>query len=172
MIFTELFELVEKKFGYDFLDEVIEGAELANDGAYTATGNYSFDELVKIVTILSEKSSIPIPTLLEVYGEHLFPKLITIFSTFNHNSSVIEFIAHVEDYIHIEVKKLYPDAELPSFDILSQDENAIVFNYISKKRLHHLAKGLIVGAGKYFDEEIEIKIVELGEDIRMTVSKI
>ena len=172
MIFTELFELVEQKFGYDFLDEVIEGAQLANDGAYTATGNYPFDDLIKIATILSEKSSIPIPTLLEVYGEHLFPKLITIFSTFDHNSSVIEFISHVEDYIHIEVKKLYPEAELPSFDILSKDEHSIVFNYISKKRLQHLAKGLIVGAGKYFKEEITIEITEQGEDIRITVSKI
>ena len=40
VIFTELFELIEEKFGFEALDDIIMGADLPNDGAYSATGNY------------------------------------------------------------------------------------------------------------------------------------
>lgn len=172
MIFTELFELVEKEFGYDFLDEVIDASDLPNDGAYAATGNYSFDELLRIVVNISKQSSIPVPKLLEIYGEYLFEKLITIFSDFNHDMSIIDFIENVEDYIHVEVKKLYPEVELPTFKIISKDTNQIEFDYISKKKLHHLAKGLIIGASKYLNQEVDVQLTDNDTSARIIVRKI
>ena len=45
-IFTEFFTLVEAEFGDDMLDDIIEDAELPNEGAYTAVGNYDYLELI------------------------------------------------------------------------------------------------------------------------------
>ena len=172
MIFTELFELVEKKFGYDFLDDVIDDSKLSNDGAYTSTGNYSFEELLRIVVSISQRSNIPIPALLEVFGEYLFEKLVVIFSNFDKEMSILDFIENVETYIHVEVKKLYPDVELPTFNIISKTDKALEFDYISEKKLHHLAKGLIIGASKYLNQSVEVELIESEQSVRIVVSKI
>lgn len=156
VIFTELLELIEERFGYDLLDDVIDGAQLENDGAYAATGNYPFGELQRLVVALSDKSGLPVETLLEVYGEHLFGKLIGMFPEFNRTDDVLVFIRDVETYIHIEVKKLYPDAELPRFEILSFEPKRLELNYISSKNIPQLAKGLMTGASKHFAQPIAI----------------
>ena len=135
MIFTELFELIEEKFGYDRLDDVIDASALENEGSYTATGNYSFDELVRIVISLSEQTDIPIPALLEVYGEYLFPKLLKVLPELSKDADILEFIESVENHIHVQVRKLYPDAELPTFELLSSSPEILKFYYISKKNI-------------------------------------
>ncbi|MBN2782855.1 MAG: heme NO-binding domain-containing protein [Campylobacterales bacterium] len=158
MVFTELFELIEEKFGYDMLDGVIEASNLENDGAYAATGSYPFEELVTIVTNLSQKTDIPVPQLLEVYGEYLFGRLIKALPQFNNpDISLLKFIESVEDHIHVQVKKLYPDAELPTFEIISSNDDELKFNYVSKKNIPNLAKGLIKGASTHFNQNVEIE---------------
>lgn len=173
LIFTELFELVEDRFGFELLDDIIVEANLPNDGAYAATGNYPFSELQSIVAKLHEHTNIPIETLLEVFGEYLFTKLFEAHPQFSGLKDILDFLENVETYIHIEVKKLYPDAELPKFDIVSKDEKSFTFYYISAKQLHHLAKGLIVGASKYFDQPVEIKMeVQENNSTLFTVTKV
>lgn len=156
LIFTELFELIEEKFGFELLDDVIVAADLPNDGAYTATGNYPFSELSSILVQLYEQTKIPIDTLLEVFGEHLFNRLLAKHPEFNFSKNILDFLENVETYIHIEVKKLYPDAEFPKLNIVSKDEKSLTFYYVSEKQLHYLAKGMIAGASKYFEQPVEI----------------
>lgn len=163
MIFTELLELIEERFGYDLLDTVIDDADLENDGAYAATGNYPFSELERLVVALSNHSGIPIETLLEVYGEHLFAKLIGMFPEFDKTNDVLLFIKEVETYIHVEVRKLYPDAELPRFEILSYTPTHLELNYISAKNIPQLAKGLMHGASKHFQQPIIITMSPVNE---------
>ena len=158
IIFTELYELVEEKFGFEFLDDILMDLELTNDGAYSATGNYPFSELLNIVIKLHEHSKIPIPDLLEVFGEYLFTRLLAMHPELAKTENVLDFLEQVETYIHVEVQKLYPDAELPKFDIVSKDDNSFKFYYISSKKLHHLAKGLIQGLSNHYKQPIEIKM--------------
>lgn len=173
VIFTELFEVIEEKFGLELLDDVIVGADLSNDGAYAATGNYPFSELLSIVVQLHEKTEIPIDTLLEVFGENLFSRLLTQHPEFDTNKNILDYLENVETYIHIEVKKLYPDSELPKLDIVSKDERSIVFYYISSKQLHNLAKGMIMGASKYFEQPVEITMIpQEDKTVLFTVTRI
>jgi hypothetical protein len=158
LIFTELFELIEDKFGFETLDDIIVAAELPNDGAYAATGNYPFSELLSIVVALHNHTKLPIEVLLETFGEYLFERLLESHPQFKSTDNVLNFLENVENYIHIEVKKLYPDAELPKFEPVSKTEEAFTFYYISTKQLHHLAKGLIVGASKHFEQPLDIEM--------------
>ena len=156
MVFTELFELIEEKFGYDRLDDVIDASTLATDGSYTATGNYPFEELLRIVTNLSEQTGIDPGALLEIYGEHLFPKLLKVLPNLEKATDILGFIESVENYIHVEVRKLYSDAELPTFEVLSSNNKELQFNYVSAKNIPQLAKGLIIGASKYFKQDVDV----------------
>ena len=173
LIFTELFELVEDRFGFEMLDDIIVEAELPNDGAYASTGNYPFSELQSIVVKLHEHTEIPIDTLLEVFGEYLFTKLFEAHPQFEGAKNILDFLENVETYIHIEVKKLYPDAELPKFEIVSKEERRFTFYYISSKQLHHLAKGLIVGASNYFEQPVTIEMdVQENKSTLFTVTRV
>lgn len=172
VIFTELFELIEEKFGYDRLDDVIDASSLDNDGAYSATGNYSFEELVRIVVSLSEQTGIPVPALLEVYGEYLFPKLLKVLPELSKDADILEFVESVENHIHVQVRKLYPDAELPTFELLSSSPDKLEFYYVSKKNIPELAKGLIIGASKHFKQAVDVSFSKLeNEKILFTVTK-
>ena len=99
-----------------------------------------------------KKKDIPLNDLLEAFGLFLLPKLIEkhdyIIHQYNHPLDLIEGI---EQHIHIEVKKLYDDAELPTFNNISRTENKLVIEYTSQKELSHLAIGLIRGTLKHFN---------------------
>lgn len=169
-IFTELYELIEDKFGFEALDSIILASKVPNDGAYTATGNYPFDELLALVVALHKHSGLPIETLLEVFGEQLFPRLISNHPEISINYSLLDFLENVELHIHHEVQKLYPDAELPKFDIVSKNDTNFTFYYNSKKQLQHLAKGLILGASKHFNTPVDIEMTPLENQTLFSVT--
>ncbi len=157
MVFTELVEFVEEKFGFEVADGMLEASLLEEKGTYTQAANYTFEELVAIVSRLAEITKIPMVDLIEVYGRHLFGRIVGLYPPMVANfSSSLPFIAQVDTFIHPQVKKLYPDADLPSFSVISLSENELVIDYTSNKPLMPLARGLMLGAADYFGETIEI----------------
>lgn len=159
IIFTEFLELVEDKFGMDMLDDIIEDCDLPSNGSYTAVGTYDHQEIVDLVVALSKRSEIPVDTLLKVYGEHLFGRFPILYPAFFENREVkaFEFLESVENYIHVEVKKLYPDAQLPRFDTVRVSENTLEMTYHSGRHLEDVAEGLIRGCFVYFKEDCQIE---------------
>ena len=157
VVFTELIEFVEDKLGFDIADKMIEEAKLDNEGVFTQGGNYPFEEMVKLLTSLSKITGKEPNELLEIFGEHLFSVLVKIYGKdIKENKTALSFIDSVEDYVHVEVKKLYPDAELPTFTTTYKDDNKIVIIYQSDKKLDSFAQGLIKACGEYFNENLDI----------------
>ncbi|MGB1091460.1 MAG: heme NO-binding domain-containing protein, partial [Oceanobacter sp.] len=72
MIFTELVELVEDKFSPELADEILTEANFAHGGSYTSVGYYDHEEIVRLVTLLSEKTGVPAGDLIVEFGKHLF----------------------------------------------------------------------------------------------------
>ncbi len=175
MVFTELVEFVEEKFGFEVADSMLEASLLPSKGAYTQAANYSFEELLAIVMKLSEITGIEINTLIETYARHLFGRIVGLYPPMTQNfTSSLPFIAQVDTFIHPQVKKLYPDADLPSFQMISMDEKVLVIDYISTKPLIPMARGLMLGAADFFQQEISISHIDLkpesGTQARFTVS--
>jgi hypothetical protein len=155
-VFTEFFTLVETEFGDDMLDDIIEDANLPNEGAYTAVGNYDYLELIRLVTALSERSHIAISDLVKAFGTFIFERLILIDPKLTENmNDSFAFLSSIDSVVHFEVKKLYPNASLPKFYTSIQDDTLVMI-YQSAKNLPDLAEGLIIGAGKYFNEHLII----------------
>lgn len=156
VVFTEYMEFIEEQFGFDVVDEMIEKSGVS--GVYTQAGNYEFNELFAMVSALSQIVEKPIGTLVEAFAKVLFPKLIIIYPKPVQNyTNTFDFIAHVDDVVHPEVKKLYPDTELPKFQLVSRTENELVTIYISTKPLMDLARGLMLGCATYYKEELDIQ---------------
>ena len=126
IIFTEFLELVEDRFGLEMVDALIENAELESGGAYTAVGTYNFEEMLQLVTGLSSNTGISVDDLMLVFAEHLFKALIKAHpSIVEHYRDPMMLLSSIEHHIHVEVQKIYPDAQLPSFEVEQHnpDEN-------------------------------------------------
>lgn len=157
IVFTEFLEMVEDQFGFETADKIVTDAELASEGVYTSVGTYHHKEMVELVTNLSHESGLPMSQLLEAFGTHLFSTFAAGYGRFFENvPNAFSFLSSIENYIHIEVKKLYPDAELPTFEINRADKNTLIMIYKSERGFGDFALGLIKGCIKHFDEEITI----------------
>lgn len=175
MIFTEFLEMVESRFGADTVDAMIDGSGVARAGVYAATGTYPHEELVAMVGALSERTGIAVPDLLRTYGRHLFKRLVSAFPQYvGHATTAFDLLASIEGYIHVEVRKIYPEAELPTFThSLSSDGRTMVLEYRSPRRLDALAHGLLEGVLEHFNEAASLERTPLpdGRGSRFVIRK-
>ena len=162
IVFTEFLEMVEGKFSPELADRIIERAELASDGVYTAVGTYDHVEMVKLVSCLSTETGIDTADLLRSFGAYMFERFYVLFPKyFEGIKSSFGFLEKIEDYIHVEVRKLYPEAELPSFQCNSSQPGSLRLTYRSTRPFATLAEGLIRGCVAHYRETADIEIEDL-----------
>lgn len=175
-IFTEFLELVEEKFGLAMVDKIIQQSDLKSAGIYTSVGTYEFGEMLQLLTHLSENTEIEIDDLLLVYSEHLFvvltktyPDLIKSFT------NPMDLLSSIENHIHVEVLKIYPDAQLPTFILEKRTEDKLIMLYKSDRALYTLGKGLMLETFKLFNVPVVVdyeKLNEKGTEVRFFVQKV
>ena len=159
IVFTEFLSMVEAAHGLDMVDTIIDKSELPSGGAYTAVGTYPHTEIVSLVCNLSEEIDTEVPTLLKTFGCHLFHQLAKAYPDFvKETISPLDFLEQVETYIHVEVRKLYPDAELPSFECARpHSENQLYMTYHSVRHMEDVWEGLIRGSLEHFNATADIE---------------
>lgn len=174
IIFTEFLELVEEKFGLSMVDTIINESELKSQGIYTSVGTYEFSEMLQLITHLSKNTNISVDDLLLVYAEHLFAALINMHPNIvEHYKDPMDLVASIENHIHVEVKKIYPEAQLPTFEIQEKNPDSMKIIYKSDKALYMLCKGLMTETFKLFKTPVNIefyKLNELGTEVRFDIS--
>ncbi|ALM21030.1 guanylate cyclase-related protein [Nonlabens tegetincola] len=174
IIFTEFLELVEEKFGLSMVDTIINESELESQGIYTSVGTYEFSEMLQLITHLSKNTNISVDDLLLVYAEHLFAALINMHPNIvEHYKDPMDLVASIENHIHVEVKKIYPEAQLPTFEIQEKNSDSMKIIYKSDKALYMLCKGLMTETFKLFKTPVNIefyKLNELGTEVRFDIS--
>ena len=157
IVFTTLFEMLEKAHGLDFVDDLIARSDLPSGGSYTAVGTYSHQEIVELVTQLSEVTHQSPSDLLRGFGTYLFQKLAGAYPDFiNRSNNLLDFLENVETYIHVEVQKLYPEAELPRFECERLPNGSLNMVYYSARHFEDLCEGLLRGACEQFNTPSQI----------------
>ena len=175
IVFTEFLDLVEDKFGIEMVDKIIMQSNLDSEGAYTSIGTYSFSEMLQLLQNLSSNTEISIDNLLLIYAEHFFSVLRDSYpGLLETYKDPIEMLASIEDHIHVEVRKIYPDAELPTFIVEHKNENSLIMVYKSNRAMHHFGLGLMNKTFEHFNSSAEIvleKINENGTEVRFFINK-
>jgi hypothetical protein len=175
IIFTEFLDLVETKFGFEMVDKIIEASDLESDGAYTTVGTYEFSEMLQLLQHLSTNTNISIDDLLLVYAEHFFGVIEKNYPEFlKMYSDPIELLASIENHIHVEVIKIYPDAELPTFELLDKTDDSLIMIYKSTRAMHHFGLGLMNKTFEHFNSTATIimeKIKEDGTEVKFIINK-
>lgn len=157
MIFTEFMEMVEATWSLDMVDTLITQSNVASGGAYTSVGTYPHEELIALVGALSEETGTAPPDLIRTFGRHLFGRFALAYPRFFHGiGGSFPFLSGIESVIHAEVRKLYPEAELPSFEV-EKTSDSMTLIYFSDHPFADLAHGLIEGCVAHFGEAIEVR---------------
>jgi hypothetical protein len=162
VIFTEFLAFIEQEFDLLMVDHLVSATRPASGGAYTAVGTYEAGELMAMVFELSRKLGVPAADLVKAFGRHLFRYFVSSHAvTMGEVRTTEELLASVENRIHVEVRKLFPDAELPTIGFEQIDLQTSVVLYQSKRPLADLAEGLIAASIDHFKEPIAIKREDL-----------
>ena len=175
IVFTDFLELVEEKYGLEMVDDIINQSKLNSGGAYTSIGTYEFSEMLQLISNLSLNTSVSVDDLLMIFAEHFFKTLIKSHPNLvQHYKSPMDLLASIENHIHLEVQKIYPDAQLPTFELILHEENKMIMIYKSDKALYILGKGLMEETFKLFGEHAIIEFEKLKEDgteVKFTIVK-
>jgi hypothetical protein len=168
--------MVEDSFSPEIADRMLEACTLPSGGVYTAVGTYDHHELVQLVSQLSTLTGVAVPDLLRTYGKHLFGRFVLRYPHFFTGvPTVFAFLQNIEGYIHVEVRKLYPDADLPSFTYETPDARHLTLIYRSTRPFAALAEGLILGCIAHFGEPITLHCEDLsdgqGRCVRFALTK-
>ena len=174
IIFAEFLELVEDTFGLDICQKMLD--ENQNDGVYTSVGTYDHQDLVKLIISLSKLTGVSAEELQRIYGKSVFNTLYNSLPGLEGKAdSTFSFIKSVEEYIHIEVKKLYPSANPPTFNFISASKTQLVMDYLSARCMSHVCLGLIQGCADHFSESIDIQMDSINTEqsqVRFTITKL
>lgn len=161
VIFNLLEDVVVAEHGADAWDDILDDAGL--DGAYTAVGSYPDEQFGRLLETMSASQGTSPGELLRWFGVQALPRLVARYPIFfEGHESTKPFLLTLNDVIHFEVRKLYPDADVPEFEFVSgangdRADVPLVIRYRSERRLCMLAEGFIEGAAAHFGEGVSIR---------------
>jgi hypothetical protein len=176
LVFTELLEMVEAKHSLAMVDALIAEVSPASGGAYTSVGTYPAEELGALVGAYAKHTGQSPVEVLQSFGEHLVGPFARRYpALFTRSRGTIDFLESVDAYIHLEVRKLYPAAELPTFQITREGDASLTMHYRSRRALGDLAVGIMRGVARHYGETITIertRATSAGTEERFVVRRV
>ncbi|MFT5609663.1 MAG: hypothetical protein ACI9WC_001389 [Arenicella sp.] len=175
ILFVEFIDFLEMHTDVGTAQEIINQAELDSLGAYSRVGLYDYQELIKLLVSAANRLDCSADELLEGYTEHLMSMFHRDYPAFFEDATCAgDILKNLDSHIHVQVQKLYPDAELPSFDYQVID-GRIHLEYKSPRPLAAVAQSLTLACIKHFatgERIIDAQIAENGKSAKFIIEKI
>jgi hypothetical protein len=157
VVFVELVAMAENAFGENAVDTAISRCPLTSKGAYTTVGTYDHAELGQLVGAFSEHSGLSVDDLRRTFGHWILGRFAETYpSFFESQPDAFSMLESVEGEVHAEVRKLYPDADLPTFETERPDQASLRLVYRSPRRLGTFCHGMIEACLGYYGETADI----------------
>ncbi len=161
IVFVELIRMAESVMGEEAVDDILDKVDLESDGAFSAVGNYPCRELLKIVDAVGVELGAPSEVLHRQFGHWMFGRFVDGYPVFfEGKKDGFDMLESIENEVHVEVRKLYPDVELPSFATERLEDGRFKMVYSSERPLHHFCHGLIEACLQHFKEDASIEMTE------------
>ncbi len=164
-MFVEFLAHVEEQHGMETVDAIVEKTqhELSNAGAYTSVGNYPHGELLALATALANEVEGDLGNIVHEYADHIMQSFKRTHPKYFELDDAFDFLVSVGELIHIDVRKLYPDANPPEVRGERQSNNALLLHYKSHRPLAALAISLAKHTGPMFDQDIDVEVLALND---------
>ncbi len=150
--------MVTSTLGLEAWETLLAETQLSTtDGYFVGPRTYPDEDLFALVRTASRVTGTPADDLVRAFGRYLFPELAKRYPVFlRPGMTAKSFLMSVDRVIHVEVRKLEPEAGLPqiTYEDLAPDRLVVVYN--SPRNLCELAMGLVEGVGVHFGQRIDV----------------
>lgn len=155
-MFLHLRNFIEERHGERAWNEILDAAGLG-PRIYLPIQTYADAELGAIVATAAKKSGLPVALLLEQFGEHVAPHLLEMYRhLLKPGWRTLDVLEHVEKTAHRAVRAEQRGAAPPYLEAARKSAQRIEIHYTSRRRLCFVARGIIRGLAKHFDERVVI----------------
>jgi predicted hydrocarbon binding protein len=157
MIFVELEKFVTDQLGEGAWGKLTKEAGIAPGRTYKPRFMYPDEELVVLVQTGSKVTGIPVPALLEAFGEFIAPAFLELYwKAIEPSWQTLDVIENTEAAIHTVVRLDHPGALPPYLTAQRTGPNEVAVTYTSPRKLCFVGKGICRGIARHFGESIEI----------------
>lgn len=155
VVVTGLKSYIETNYSLALWNEILESKD-QQDLLVMVAEHYKDEEVIELILSAAQLTNHEVTDFIEKFGCHLFTILAKYYNfILLEITSYDQLLNSLDDIIHPQVKKLHPDAMVPIFSVSNQSNGWEVI-YESERKLCPLAIGLLDGAAKHFNEEIDI----------------
>jgi predicted hydrocarbon binding protein len=154
IIFSELKKYVDARFGGETWNTLLTESGLGSK-LYMSVREYPDQEAVALVTTASKKTGKPAAAILEDFGDFISDDLLAMYPTLVKPSwKTLELLDNVEETIHTVVRARHPGAQPAQITCTRTGPNEVVVMYSSARRMCPVAKGIIAGLGRHFNQRL------------------
>lgn len=164
ILLSAFVDFLEERYDVDTTQDIIDKCDLASEGSYTTVGQYDYQELLSLLSQASATAGDPANEILDQFCDFLFVIFRKHYGTFFEGAdTAISMLLKLDDHIHVEVKKLYPDASLPKFSH-EQKDGLVHLHYTSPRPLAAIADALLRACIRCFDTGETLLRKEIADD--------
>ncbi len=153
--------MADAKAGEVAVDQMIARCPLTSNGAYTSVGTYPASEFCSLTTAFGEAAGMAPDALQREFGHWMLRRFLSSFPVyFESKADAFSMLESIENEVHVEVRKLYSETELPTFETIRQGNDTLVMIYRSPRKLVAFCHGLIEACMKHYGEAADITCVD------------
>jgi hypothetical protein len=157
IIFTELRKYVDSKLGAGAWNDLLSAAGLKGR-MYLPIQEYPDAEALALVTTAAQITGLEAEVILEDFGQFIAPALLGMYRTLvKPDWRTLDLLQYTEDTIHTVVRARNPGAKPAQLTAERISPTELHLSYWSHRKLCPIAKGIIRGMARHFNEEIGIE---------------
>lgn len=157
VMFNSFTEFIKQKFGTNELDILLQKDNYPNKGGFSALGNYSFSYMHSLVNNSIFLFDCSKNEIVRQFGKftykYLYNRLIKTHEdnkNYTKYNNPYDFLENINIIHFDELRKIYPNAKFPEFEITRLGSNHIVLKYSSFRDMPYLTYGLIEGCLDFY----------------------
>ncbi|RZK28200.1 MAG: hypothetical protein EOO57_21450 [Hymenobacter sp.] len=174
-ILTLLKRYVQTQYDHSTWVKLVELSGL-DSGDFSHKEVYPDEHVYALVGQAAEMTGMAAGELHEKFGEYLVPDLMYMYQKYlNPDWRTLDMLEHTEHTMHYQVRRQHADNAPPVLDVKRLNENELLINYVSARRMGGLAVGIVRGLAAYYDEADRIDVMpttsEDGEHVQIHVRR-
>jgi len=156
IVFIEIEKFARSRLGGEAWLEIVSLAGLSSR-IYFRISDYPDEEAVALLSALSARMSKPVEVILESLGEFIVPDLITMSRYWiNPEWKTVDLIANTEQTVHEMLRGEGSHNSPPRLQCQRSGPHKVIVTYDSPRKMCALAKGIVSGLAKHYDETVTI----------------
>jgi Haem-NO-binding len=157
LIFVELKKFVVAGFGADAWRDLI-GKTGEEHRIYLPSRAYPDAEMLALVAAACALSGKKADDLLEAFGAFIVPDLVGMYRAhIDRKWSALDLIENTEVTMHRVVRRVNRGAAPPVLKVRRMGSSEVIITYTSERKLCALAKGIVRGIAKHYEERVTIE---------------